>query len=103
MSKRWTFKDDGFLVVYYVEGNDQWNDYIASHDLGFKSKGAAKRRVAKLKELGIWEKFEAYNAARAELVKAHNLAFGPQWAREMVADNDESSIASTPATADMEA
>jgi hypothetical protein len=50
MSKRWSFEDDLFLVAYF----DAVGDYIGQHDLG-RPKGAATKRVQKLKESGAWD------------------------------------------------
>lgn len=70
MSKRWSLDDDIFLVDFSQLGPD----FIASHDLS-KGKGAGERRAKKLKELGIWEKIEAYVQAKDVLMNWHALAF----------------------------
>jgi hypothetical protein len=73
MSKRWTLKDDQFLVAYADIGLD----FIASHDLGFHGKNAGTNRMKKLKEFGLLEKIVVAQKA-AEIVGLHwNLAFGP--------------------------
>jgi hypothetical protein len=38
MSKRWTMKDDMFLVEFHGVGAN----YVADHDLGFKGKNAGE-------------------------------------------------------------
>jgi hypothetical protein len=49
MSKKWTLRDDQFLVQFYpVLG-----DYVGTHDLG-RPAGAADARVKKLQETGAW-------------------------------------------------
>lgn len=50
MSKRWSFEDDLFLAAHF----DAVGDYIGQHDLG-RPKGAATKRVQKLKESGAWD------------------------------------------------
>lgn len=81
MSKRWTIKDDQFLAEYHEVGAD----FIASHDLGFAD-GAGTKRIAKLKEAGVWEKLIAHREALTELNLSWNLAFGCQEAKEIAAE-----------------
>jgi len=50
MSKRWTFKEDLFLAQHF----EAMGDWVGQHDLG-RPKGAATKRVAALKEMGVWE------------------------------------------------
>jgi hypothetical protein len=50
MSKRWTFEEDLFLASYF----EAVGDMCGWHDLG-RPKGAATKRVAKLRETGAWE------------------------------------------------
>lgn len=71
MSKRWTLKDDKFLVSF----SDLGADRIASHDLGFHSKNAGTNRVKKLKELGVWDKIVAADRATTLAHLHWNLAF----------------------------
>lgn len=80
MSKRWTYENDVFLAAFYEVGAN----YIASHDLGFSGKNAGEKRVAKLKELGVWNFLTAFHLAGRELHEAHVRAFGPMWAVEML-------------------
>lgn len=70
MSKRWTLKDDHFLVRYHEIGAD----YVASHDLGFK-KGAGTKRVKALKAAGVWDLMVAAQRAVTEAECAHTIAF----------------------------
>ena len=79
MSKRWSLDDDRFLVRYHAIGAD----YVASHDLGFKSKGAGTARIAKLKEAGVFDKIVAHLKAETEMLCAHTIAFGPEWAKDI--------------------
>jgi len=71
MSKRWTLNDDQFLAAYHEVGAD----YVASHDLGHHGKNAGTKRIAKLKETGVWDKLIAHQRAAGELHCAHTLAF----------------------------
>ena len=77
MSKRWTLKDDEFLVRHAgaIAGAD-WLDYLASHDLGHHGKGAGKKRMAKLIETGVLAKIEAAHAAQEAMNDAWFEAFG---------------------------
>jgi hypothetical protein len=70
MAKRWTYKDDVFLVRYI----DMGADFIASHDLGFAD-GAGEKRVKILKKTGLFEKID--QAIKAELTAhgSHTLQF----------------------------
>lgn len=70
MRKHWTLDEDIFLVAFSELGPD----FIATYDLG-KGKGAGERRVKRLKELGIWEKLEAYVEAKDILHFWHQAAF----------------------------
>lgn len=70
MSKRWTHKDDLFLVRFHEVGAD----YVASHDLGF-AKGAGSKRLAKLKETGVFDKIQEYIKAEKAMLGWHQIAF----------------------------
>ena len=74
MSKRWTMKDDMFLVEYHGVGAN----YVADHDLGFKGRNVGEKRVAKLKAAGVWDKIVAYHAAYRAMNRAWVTAFGSQ-------------------------
>jgi len=75
MSKRWSFSDDAFLHAFY----DAVGDYVGEHDLGRK-KGAATRRVAKLKKLGGWAALDAIAEARQSYFEAMHPGYGfPIW------------------------
>jgi hypothetical protein len=50
MSKRWTFEEDLFLAKHFEAVGDR----VGDHDLG-RPKGSATKRVAALKEMGVWE------------------------------------------------
>jgi hypothetical protein len=80
MAKRWTLKDDRFLVEYHSVGAN----YVADHDLGFKGKNAGVKRMAKLKETGVWEKIEAYHEAWRSMNWAWVMAFGSQSDKDMI-------------------
>ena len=67
MSKRWTMKEDLFLYTHF----DAVGDYIGTHDLD-RPKGAAAKRVAKLKFTGAWTAL----AAREEAEQAYHIALG---------------------------
>ena len=67
MSRRWTMKDDLFLFAYF----DAVGDLAGTHDLG-RPKGAAIKRVAKLKACGAWTAL----AAREEAEMAYRHALG---------------------------
>ena len=69
MSKRWTLKEDRFLAAYF----DGLGDYIGTHDLG-RPKGAATKRVEKLKECGAWDILKLMGACDIAYRVA---AFGP--------------------------
>lgn len=71
MSKRWTYKDDDFLVRYHEIGAD----YIADHDLGFKAKGAGTRRLSQLRETGLFDLIKAAQDAVSRATASHTLAF----------------------------
>lgn len=85
MSKRWTYDDDMFLSAFYEVGAN----YIASHDLGFTGKNAGEKRVAKLKELGVWGFLIAFHRAGRALNVAHARAFGPKVALEALEALDD--------------
>lgn len=59
MSKRWTMKEDRFLVEFF----EPIGANIGPHDLG-RSEAATIKRVKKLKETGAWQALE--HLARAE-------------------------------------
>lgn len=85
MAKRWTLKDDEFLVAYAGAGSDDnWLNYIASHDLGHHGKNAGRRRMQKLRETGLLEKIEAAHRAHTEMVDAWGMAFGPDSWKELI-------------------
>lgn len=71
MSKRWTWDEDLFLASYF----DAVGDMCGWHDLG-KPKGAATKRVAKLKECGAWDALKAYIAADYQHKRAYMVALG---------------------------
>lgn len=71
MSKRWTYKDDDFLVRYHEIGAD----YIADHDLGFKAKGAGTRRLNLLRETGLFDLIQAAQDAVSRAAANHALVF----------------------------
>jgi hypothetical protein len=71
MTKRWTLEDDKHLAVYHQIGAD----YVAYHDLGHHGRNAGTKRIAKLKETGVWDKLIAAQKAEEELYCAHTLAF----------------------------
>lgn len=68
---RWNLQKDIFLVTYHGIGAD----FIAEHDLGFKTKGAGEKRVTELKRTGVWDKIEAYLAAQSVMQSWHTLTF----------------------------
>ncbi|KQZ49741.1 hypothetical protein ASD54_12445 [Rhizobium sp. Root149] len=70
MSK-WNLQKDIYLVAYHEIGAD----FVAQHDLGFKTKGAGEKRVKELKRTGVWEKIEAYLAAQTVMQSWHTLTF----------------------------
>jgi len=70
-NKRWTLKDDIFLVRYHELGVD----YIADHDLGFHRPGAGVKRMKLLKERGVWGKIEASIKAEVVMQLHHTLEF----------------------------
>lgn len=76
MSKRWTEREDKFLAAYF----DAMGDYIGVHDLG-RPKGAATKRVEKLKECGAWSALQMMSAAHS----AYNLALQ----NDVLMDEDE--------------
>lgn len=82
MAKRWSVKDDIFLVSYAAVGAN----YVANHDLGFQGKDAGEKRVKKLKELGLWDRINEYLEAKQTMHDAWTLEFGPEWAKEIVSD-----------------
>lgn len=53
MSKRYSLKEDKFIVSYF----DVVGDMIGPHDLG-RSRDAVKRRAKFLKESGLWRALE---------------------------------------------
>lgn len=67
MSKRWTMEEDLFLFAYF----DALGDFISTHDLG-RPKGAATKRVERLKATGAWTAL----AAREEAEIAYRHALG---------------------------
>lgn len=66
MSKRWSFEEDCFLAAYF----DAIGDAIGERDLG-RPKGAASKRVEKLKECGAWKVLQMHRATRL----AYRVAF----------------------------
>lgn len=50
MGKRWTDKEDQFIVAYY----DAMGAFIGPHDLG-RSEASTKARAKKLKDTGAWD------------------------------------------------
>ena len=68
MTKRWTSKEDDFLIAYF----DAVGPYIGPHDLG-RSEKATKDRVKKLKDSGAWEVYKTakYHRNRALLLAGH--------------------------------
>ncbi len=80
MAKRWKIENDIFLVSYEGVGAD----YVANHDLGFQGKKAGSERINKLKESGIYDKIVQYEKAKQEMHDAWTMAFGPEWAKEIV-------------------
>lgn len=85
MAKRWKIEDDMFLCFYQEVGAN----YVANHDLGFQGKNAGNDRLQKLKDLGILEKIEAYHVAKQAMHDAWTMAFGPEWAKEIVEDRSK--------------
>lgn len=85
MAKRWKLEDDIFLAAYVDVGAN----YVANHDLGFQSKDAGVNRVKKLKELGLWDKINAYMKAKQDMHDAWTMALGPEWAKELVEDRSK--------------
>ena len=82
MSKCWSYEDDMWLVVYF----DAVGDSVGPFDLG-RPKGAATRRVAKLKATGVWEKMRHADRAVAEARAHHALAFSrDEFVREVATD-----------------
>jgi hypothetical protein len=71
VSKRWTYKDDDFLVRYHELGAD----FIADHDLGFKAKGAGTHRLNLLRETGLFDLIQAAQDAVSRATANHTLAF----------------------------
>lgn len=67
MSKRWSYDEDMFLAAYF----DAIGDYIGVHDLG-RPRGAATKRVQKLKETGAWDCLQLSIRCRS----AYNTALG---------------------------
>ncbi len=66
MSKRWTQKDDDFLIEFY----DAIGSSIGPMDLG-RTEQSVKNRVKQLKKSGAWE---AYKTARHHRNRALVLA-----------------------------
>lgn len=68
MAKRWTYKEDLFLVEYY----DAVGSFIGPHDLG-RSEASTKSRVKKLKECGAWKDYKTsiYYDVKARLLAGH--------------------------------
>lgn len=84
MSKRWTYKDDDFLVRYHEISAD----YIASHDLGFKTKGAGERRLKLLRETGVFDLIKAAQDAVTLAQCRHTLAFSRSDEAKYIAENE---------------
>jgi hypothetical protein len=82
MPKKWKIENDKFLVFHEGVGAN----YVANHDLGFQSKNAGLDRIAKLKESGVYDKIVAHHRANTEMMDAWTMAFGPEWAKELVED-----------------
>lgn len=85
MSKRWKIENDMFLVFHAGVGAN----YVANHDLGFQGKNAGNDRLLKLKQAGVLSKIEAYQTAKQEMHDAWTMAFGPDWAKELVEDRSK--------------
>ena len=81
MSKRWTVREDWFLVEFY----DAMGSYIGPHDLG-RSEAATDRRVKHLKEAGAWDAYKTakHHEARAIYLAGHAHS---QFDWEMLADD----------------
>jgi len=67
MAKRWSAKDDRFLVAYFEAVGDR----IGQHDLG-REKGAATKRVKILRKTGAWDVLKLVEAAEL----AYRIALG---------------------------
>lgn len=79
MSKRWTFKDDIWLVTYQdIVGGD----YVAKNDLGFFGKNAGKKRIEKLKSAGLLESLEDFIQREFEIRNSWVEMFGRESERE---------------------
>jgi hypothetical protein len=81
MSKRWTLEEDLFLAEY--DGMDA--NFLASHDLGRKSKDAGSRRMKSLKASGVWDHICAYMKARDTVRCYHTIAFSTSDEARMIA------------------
>lgn len=80
MPKKWKLENDVYLISY----EDMNADTIAYRDLGFKSVGAGSARIKKLKDAGCYDKIVAFMKAEQEMHDAWTMAFGPEWAKEIV-------------------
>jgi hypothetical protein len=76
---KWTFEQDMFLASYY----DAVGDQCGTLDLG-KAKGAADRRVKRLKACGAWEALRDRIMADFETMDAYLDCLGKQGRREML-------------------
>lgn len=79
MSKRWTWDEDLFLASYF----DAVGDMCGWHDLG-KPKGAATKRVTKLKTCGAWDALKAHISADYQNKRAYMVALGKTSDVEMI-------------------
>lgn len=76
---RWTFSDDLFLAKYF----DAVGDMCGWHDLG-KPRGAATKRVAKLKAKGAWLPLKRMLESDFEHTHAYLTALGKNADVEML-------------------
>lgn len=79
MSARWTFSDDLFLAKYF----EAVGDMCGWHDLG-KPKGAATKRVAKLKATGAWDALKGRLESEFLYTHAYLIALGKNVDVEML-------------------
>ena len=79
MSARWTFSDDLFLAKYF----EAVGDMCGWHDLG-KPRGAATKRVAKLKAKGAWLPLKRLLASDFLHTHAYLIALGKNVDAEML-------------------
>lgn len=76
---RWTFSDDLFLAKYF----EAVGDMCGWHDLG-KPKGAATKRVAKLKACGAWDALKGRLESEFLHTHAYLIALGKNADVEML-------------------